>query len=119
MSFNRIPGTRHITGAVTDGNYFTSPNNPMDLAWERLYLASITFYNAAGAQVTPGAGTIAFTVAPDGVNYINVTNGAFNAVDAYLATRVMPAFTGPARSARIALAGITGATSFMAEVARY
>lgn len=119
MSFNRIPGACLITGPVTDGAYATSEANPMDTAWERLYLSSITFYNAAGAQVTPGAGTVAVAVAPDGINYINAVNGAFNAADAYLATRLLPTFTGPVRRARITLTGVTGATSFSAEVARY
>lgn len=119
MSFNRIPGTRHIQGVVADGAYITNPQNLMDTAWERTYLSYIRFFDAAGAQVTPSAGTVNFTVSPSGVNYFNTTNGQFNAVDTYTPTRLMPFFAGPVRSARIDLAGITGAVSFLAEVARY
>lgn len=119
MSYNRIPGTRHISGSTADGSYVTNPQNMMDTAWERLYMSFITFYNAAGAPVTPSAGTVAFTVSPDGVNYYNCANGSFNAIDASLPTRPMPTFTGPVRMARIVLTGVTGAVSFSAEVARY
>lgn len=91
----------------------------MDTAFERMYLAFIRFFDASGAQVTPSAGTVVFTGSPDGVNFQNVQNGSFNAIDAYTATRPIPAAAGPARRARITLNGVTGAVSFIAEVGRY
>ncbi|MGL5170111.1 MAG: DUF7265 domain-containing protein [Edwardsiella tarda] len=116
MTFNRIPAEVVIQGGVADGNY-DSPL--MDAAFERMYLGYIRFFNAAGAQVTPGAGTVAFTASPDGVNFQNVQNGSFNAIDAYSPTRAIPSAQGPARRARITLAGVTGAVSFIAGVDRY
>jgi len=116
MTFNRIPTEFQIQGSVANGNY-DSPL--MDTAFERMYLGSIRFFDASGDQVTPAAGTVAFLGSPDGVNYQNVQNGSFNAIDAYTVTRAMPASSGPARRARITLAGVTGAVSFIASVNRY
>lgn len=116
MPFNRIPASFDIQGTVAVGNF---DSGLMDLAFDSAYLGSIRFFDAAGAQVTPGAGTVTFTMTPDDVNYQTVQDGTFNAADAYLATRKMPTAYGPAVRARIALAGVTGAASFRATVSRY
>jgi hypothetical protein len=116
MPFNRAPKGFEIKGNVAVGNF---DSEPMDYAFERCYLGSIKFYNAAGAQVTPGAGTVTFQLSADGVNFQDVPDGAFNAADAYLAGRKMPTAYGPAVKGRIALAGVTGAVYFSALMSRY
>ena len=116
MSFNRIPGEFFIAGNATDGNY---DSQVMDTAYERAYLGSIRFFDANGAQVTPTAGTVVFAMSPDGINFQDVHAGSFSAADANLASRDMPSCSGPARKARITLAGVTGAVSFHASIARY
>lgn len=116
MTFNRIPTEFQIQGSVANGNY---DSGPMDTAFERIYLGYIRFLDANGNQVTPSAGTVSFQASPDGVNFQNIQNGAFNALDAYSATRAIPVGAGPARRARIVLNGVTGAVSFIAGVERY
>jgi hypothetical protein len=116
MSFNRIPDEFFIVGNTTNGAY---ESQVMDTAYERAYLGSIRFFDANGAQVTPTAGSVVFTMSPDGINFQSVNAGSFRAQDAYLASRDMPSSSGPARKARITLAGVTGAVSFHASIARY
>jgi hypothetical protein len=116
MSTNRVPAEFFIVGDATNGSY---ESQIMDTAFERAYLGSIRFFDADGNQVTPSAGTVAFTMSTDGINFQDVQDGAFNATDAYLTTRDMPASAGPARKARITLTGVTGAVSFYASIARY
>lgn len=116
MSFNRIPGEFFIVGNTTDGAY---ESQVMDTAYERAYLGSIRFFDANGAQVTPTAGSVVFTMSPDGINFQDVNAGSFRAQDAYLARRDMPSSSGPARKARITLDGVNGAVSFHASIARY
>jgi len=116
MSFNRIPDEFFIDGNTTDGNY---ESQVMDTAYERAYLGSIRFFDENGAQVTPSAGTVVFTMSPDGIDFQDVHAGSFNAADAYLPSRDMPTSSGPARVARIALADVAGAVSFHASIARY
>ena len=116
MSFNRIPDEFFVVGNTTDGDY---ESQVMDAAYERAYLGSIRFFDENGAQITPSAGTVVFTMSPDGVNFQDVHAGSFSAADANLATRDMPSSSGPARKARITLSGVTGAVSFHASIARY
>lgn len=116
MSFNRIPASFVIQGNVAVANF---DSETMDTAFERAYLGSVIFYNAAGAQVTPGAGTVTLTLSADGTNFQGVPDGVFNAADAYLSTRKMPTAYGPAVKARISLAGVTGAVYFKATLQRY
>lgn len=115
MSTNRIPGAFTISGPAANGTY-VSP--PMDSAYEKAYF-NIRFFDAAGAQATPGAGTVVVQMSPDGVNYFDVLNGAYNAADAYLATRGMPVAEGPGIRARVTLAGVTTAVTFAVTVQRY
>jgi len=116
MSFNRQPAEYFITGGIASGDYYSPV---MDTAFERSYLGSIRFFDASGEQVTPSAGTVVFSLSPDGINFQGVQSGSFNAADAYLATRTMPSAEGPARKARITLDGVAGAVSFHVAIARY
>jgi hypothetical protein len=116
MPFNRIPACFDIQGTVAAASFLSEE---MDTAFSDAYLGSIRFFNAAGAQVTPSAGTVTFTMTPDDINYQDVRDGVFNAADAYLPSRMMPYAQGPAVRARITLAGVTGAASFRATVSRY
>ena len=115
MSTNRIPGNFTINGPVANGAY-VSP--PMDSAYERAYIA-VRFFNAAGVDVVPGAGTVAVESSPDGVNYYSMLNGAFNAANTYLVSRNMPYAEGPSVTVRVTLAGVTTAVGFRATVQRY
>jgi len=116
MTCNRIPTEFSIQGGTANGSYDTPL---MDTAFERIYLSSIRFLDASGAQVTPSAGTVTFLAAPDGVNFQSVQNGSFSAADAYTPGRAMPAGAGAVRRARITLSGVVGADSFYAAVSRY
>lgn len=92
---------------------------------ERSYFVIRFFDDAlATSQVTPGAGTIAFTASNDRdenlvANFLSVPDGAFNGVDVYAVARAVPLFTGPCTKAKLTLAGITVATHFTAHIVRY
>jgi hypothetical protein len=116
MSTNRIPGSFTIEGSVANG---TSVSPPMGSAYDLAYIA-VRFFNAQGADVVPGVlGTVSVQSSPDGVNYYNILNGAFNAADTYLVSRNMPYFEGPAVNVRVTLGGITNAAGFRATIHRY
>lgn len=104
-----------IQGQVANGDYFT---DEMDAGFKACELSSIRFFDAGGAQVTPSAGTVAFTGTADGVNYRDIQDGSFNAADAYQASRTPPYAEGLMIKAKVTLTGITGAASFVAVVWR-
>lgn len=104
-----------ITGPVANGDYFT---DEMDASFKACELSSIRFFDGAGVQVTPSAGTVVFSGTPDGVNYRQVVDGTFNAADAYSFERTPPYAEGLMIRARINLSGIGGAVTFSAIVWR-
>ena len=109
-----------ISDVIADDDYLSGP---MEDDQQVLYIPVFRFYDSADVdtrnQVTPGAGTIVVTSSQDGVNYFNLPNGTFNAADIYLVTRSIVNGMGPARFVKIALAGITVATHFEAEIFRH
>lgn len=105
----------YISGDVDDGDY---DSEQMSADFPDLLIPSFVFTDIAGDQVIPSAGKVMVSVSVDGNNYINVRNYEFNASEAYLSDRQIPAFSGIAIKCRITLSGIVGATSFMAIVWR-
>ena len=102
----------YISGEVADGDFISED---MSASYDSSQLAYIIFYSDAFiTQTTPTAGTVNYTQTPDSVNFKTVEEGAFNAVDTYLETRLPPNSSGLAVNGKVTLAGVTGATHFTA-----
>lgn len=104
-----------LVGRVTDASTVSAG---MLGGFSECELASIRFYNEAGALVTPTAGTVKFEGSPDGETWRDVADGTFLAADAYKADRVAPYALGLMLKARLTLTGVTGASTFKAVVWR-
>lgn len=105
-----------IRGTVSNGEYVSEE---MGAALSECELSSIRFFDAAGRQVTPSAGTVTFAGSPDGQNWRNIVDGSFAAADAYSPTRAVPYAEGLMVRAKVTLAGVTGAQRFVATVWRH
>ena len=108
-----------ITGAVANGEYLS---DEMSADYSYAELSSIQFYDGAGAQVTPTAGTYSLQGQKVDDIWRLVANSAdetvLNAANAYDLDAAMPAGYNLMTKAKITLDGITGATTFKAVIWR-
>lgn len=106
--------TYEIKGSTVDGEV---RSQDLEKWHEKCELSSIIFYQG-GAVVTPTAGNVTFSGTPDGQVWRKVTDGAFLAADAYSTERTPPYAEGLMVKAKLSLAGIVGADSFVATIWR-
>lgn len=106
-----------ISGAVADADFLTEE---MSGEYTDSELSYINFYSDEFVTlVTPGAGTVTYQQSADGIHYRDVPEGSFSATTAYDAARTQPNGSGLAIKGKLSLAGITGATHFIACVWRH
>lgn len=109
-----------ITGAVADGDYLS---DEMSANYSYAELSSIQFFDGAGVQVTPTAGTYSMQGQKIDDIWRLVANSAdetvLNAANAYDLDAAMPAGYNLMTKAKITLDGITGAVTFKAVVWRF
>lgn len=98
----------NITGLDLDNYTFTLP---ADLHY--LELSYLFFVDEEGQQVTPSAGTVIFEVCYDGNNWVEADGGLFKASSL---PDYPPFYIGRAKSVRIVLNGIIGASGLKASV---
>lgn len=106
---------------VADGDFFT---DFMQADYKECYLFIRFYSDADGTLVTPSAGTVTFTGAPDRAEqvnpvYLSIQSGSFAASTAHDVARATPYAVGPMTKAKLNLAGVTGATHFTAWTERY
>lgn len=106
-----------IKDKVSDGDFISQTMTSNHTA---MLLTSIRFFSDENYenQVQPTGGIVEIQLCDDGVNFLTVPNGRFNAVDAYNPNRTMPNAYGGASFAKIILEGIQGATHFKAVIFR-
>ena len=96
---------------VADGNYVVR----LPRGFRYTELSFLRFVNAAGAVVTPSAGSVKFQVSADGSTWITADGGDFPAAT----PPVFPSFySGSIKAARLVLTGVTGATGVRASIMR-
>lgn len=105
-----------LDGVVSDGTF---TNELLMTTFENSYF-SIGFYSDSNFEnlVTPTAGQVKVEGFDD-INWHDIADGEFSAVDVYSATRAIPSTSGPLSKYRVTLTGVTGATHFKLLCRRY
>lgn len=107
----------YIKGTTADGS---TVGKDLLYDFERVYV-NIQFFSDSTytTKVTPTAGTVSIQGSPTPGSWFVLNNGDFNAADTDTVTRGMPNGLGPCNQVKIVLNGITGATHFIAMVAKF
>lgn len=97
-------------GSVADGDYiFSLVDNDVDIPNIVAIYSYFYFVDGNDDVVTATGGTVVITASPDrGKTYLTLPEGAFDAADANLPTRLRPSGLGVMTHVKVTLAGVTG-----------
>jgi hypothetical protein len=106
---------------MSSGSTVTFETDYMPREFERAYF-QVSFFTDADLTnpATPTGGTVTVQGSMDDqLVWRSISDSPYNAADAYLETRPIPAASGPMVKARVSFASVTGAAYAKAAVVRY